>query len=1124
MGDKTEIKKVALPEEGIRALFGPYDENIKHLESLLSVRVGLRGNELTIEGEEPDSSLAQNIIEDYAALFQEGRRMSNEELKSAFRQIAEDRAYTLRDYFTKARFNPSGKKQVTARSANQRRYVEAIEKNDLVFGIGVAGTGKCIHRDSLVLTERGMIEIGELGARTAPQDHVLADVLIHGLDGAEAASHIYNGGVSDTLRITTRLGFSIEVTPEHPLLHLDAAGSLVWREAMSLRAGDSLALQRGQRMFGCQTEIDFEYRPNGPHDLSSKPVRLDCIDEDFAYMMGALTGDGCLTSRNRVILSSADEPIVSAFHAMAERLGLHVFPNGKGRPYDHIIASAQLYQLLEHLGMSTGKARAKRIPHSILKAPQNIVAAFLRGLFDTDGTVEKRDGAISLSSVSETLISQTQIALLDFGIVASKRVKRGTYGGERHTSHQLNIAGAEAERFHEMIGFSLERKRARRQSRHFNTNIDPVPNLSGLIASAIHSSTFTRAEHQRFADYRRGNRRPSYAKLAEFIDTLDTRGVEGESLARMREIFDRHLLFTEIVSIEPSRAEVYDLTVPGTHSFVANGFINHNTYLAVAMAVQSLMQKRVNRIILARPAVEAGEKLGFLPGDLQDKVDPYLRPLYDALFDLVDYERVTRLLEKRVIEVAPLAFMRGRALSLHSRLLTPTGWRKMGDIQIGDEVIGSDGKPTLVIGVFPQGKKPVYRLTMTDGASVIACAEHLWQVRTMEDKRRNKPPRVLQTQEMIGNFRCHHQYRYELPLLSAPVEFSRKPVPLDPYSLGLLLGDGCMTGKTSPSFCTSDRELVLSLESALDSMNLSFRRKTDIDYVITNPLAGKGGNKFDPVRNPLTQILRELNLSGTFSSTKFIPEIYLYNDPSVRLALLQGLLDTDGGPVTQEGRTCRVQYTTTSERLKDDVLFLVRSLGGVAYWRRRPAEGRKPGLARGREVFYRADAYVIDIRLPEGMEPFRLQRKAAVYREHGGGRPVRFIKNIEPAGEQETQCISVAARDSLYVTDDFILTHNTLSDAFIILDEAQNTTSEQMKMFLTRIGFGSKAVVTGDVTQIDLPAGRRSGLVEAQRVLSGLEGVEFVHFTEKDVVRHHLVQMIIQAYDKDSKTRLEEKL
>jgi phosphate starvation-inducible protein PhoH and related proteins len=327
MGDKTEaLRKIVLPEEAIKSLFGPYDENIKYLENLIPARVNLRGNELNIEGEEQDVKVVERVLSDYASLFQEGLRMSGEELKAAFRQIAEDQAYSLRDYFTKARINPAGKKQVVARSPNQRRYIEAIEKNDIVFGIGVAGTGK--------------------------------------------------------------------------------------------------------------------------------------------------------------------------------------------------------------------------------------------------------------------------------------------------------------------------------------------------------------------------------------------------------------------------------------------------TFLAVAMAVQALMQKRVNRIVLARPAVEAGEKLGFLPGDLQDKVDPYLRPLYDALFDLVDYERVTKLLEKRVIEVAPLAFMRGR----------------------------------------------------------------------------------------------------------------------------------------------------------------------------------------------------------------------------------------------------------------------------------------------------------------------------------------------------------------------------TLADAFIILDEAQNTTSEQMKMFLTRIGFGSKAVITGDVTQIDLPVGKRSGLVEAERVVRNIEGIEFIHFTEKDVVRHHLVQMIILAYDKNSKTKLEDKL
>jgi phosphate starvation-inducible PhoH-like protein len=143
MADKTAaLKTVNIPEDGIRALFGPYDENIKQLESLLSVRVNLRGSELIVEGEEEDVGLVEKILEDYAALFDEGRRMSNEELKAAFKQISEDRAYTLRDYFTKTRLNPSGKKQVLARSPNQRRYIEAIDRSDIVFGIGPAGTGK----------------------------------------------------------------------------------------------------------------------------------------------------------------------------------------------------------------------------------------------------------------------------------------------------------------------------------------------------------------------------------------------------------------------------------------------------------------------------------------------------------------------------------------------------------------------------------------------------------------------------------------------------------------------------------------------------------------------------------------------------------------------------------------------------------------------------------------------------------------------------------------------------------------------------------------------------------------------------------------------------------------------
>ncbi|HEY6296534.1 MAG TPA: PhoH family protein, partial [Streptosporangiaceae bacterium] len=443
-------------------------------------------------------------------------------------------------------------------------------------------------------------------------------------------------------------------------------------------------------------------------------------------------------------------------------------------------------------------------------------------------------------------------------------------------------------------------------------------------------------------------------------------------------------------------------------------------------------------------------------------------------------------------------------------VLTPVGFRPIGSLAIGDLVIGSDGEPTPVIGVYPQGEKDIYRVTAQDGASTLASGDHLWAVATRDDRRRGKPLQVLTTGDMIGNLRANHYHRYELPLHSAPVRFPYREIPMDPYALGLLLGDGCLTGTTTPSFATGDPELAWELQLRLPGIQV--RPRPDTSYQLNKvPFPGD----VITLENPVTGVARRLGLDGKHSATKFVPDLYLYNTAKVRLAVLQGLLDTDGGPVTQRGRTCRVQYTSTSPRLRDDVIFLVRSLGGVAYCRTRPAIGRSPGSANGRPVYYRHDAYIIDIRLPEVIEPFRLTRKRDAYHAAGGGgRPMRFIDSIEPVGTAEAVCIAVAAADSLYTTEDFLLTHNTLNDSFIILDEAQNTSAEQMKMFLTRLGFGSQVVVTGDVTQVDLPSGQVSGLRIVQDILDGIEDIHFARLTSHDVVRHRLVGKIVDAYER----------
>ena len=136
------MKQIELPPRGLETLFGVHDQNIKYLESLLDVRINARGQNLTVDGDPKDVKTVERILEDFGQLFTEGKHFTDRELREAFTQIAEDRAYSLRDYFTKARFNPAGKKQVAPKSANQRHYIEAIQEKDVVFAVGVAGTGK----------------------------------------------------------------------------------------------------------------------------------------------------------------------------------------------------------------------------------------------------------------------------------------------------------------------------------------------------------------------------------------------------------------------------------------------------------------------------------------------------------------------------------------------------------------------------------------------------------------------------------------------------------------------------------------------------------------------------------------------------------------------------------------------------------------------------------------------------------------------------------------------------------------------------------------------------------------------------------------------------------------------
>jgi len=317
------------------------------------------------------------------------------------------------------------------------------------------------------------------------------------------------------------------------------------------------------------------------------------------------------------------------------------------------------------------------------------------------------------------------------------------------------------------------------------------------------------------------------------------RGDHGESGVRPADVLTQGILSARGRTIRPktlNQKHYADAIDKHTIVFSVGPAGTGKTYLAMAKAVKALQAKEVNRIILTRPAVEAGERLGFLPGTLYEKIDPYLRPLYDALHDMIDPDVMAKLTTAGTIEIAPLAFMRGRAQTVDTPVLTPEGFRPIGGLQVGDLVIGSNGEPTPVLGVYPQGEKDIYRVTAQDGASTLATADHLWAVRTPWDKKRGKPYRVLTTREMMGDLRAARQRRYELPMHSAPVCLPHRNVPMDPYALGLLLGDGCVTGASLPSFTTADFELAYSLQVLIPGTDVHPRG--GFDYLLKRTTRG----------------------------------------------------------------------------------------------------------------------------------------------------------------------------------------------------------------------------------------------------------------------------------------------
>jgi phosphate starvation-inducible protein PhoH len=515
----------------------------------------------------------------------------------------------------------------------------------------------------------------------------------------------------------------------------------------------------------------------------------------------------------------------------------------------------------------------------------------------------------------------------------------------------------------------------------------------------------------------------------------------------------------------------------------------------------------------------------------------------------------------------------GKALTLNSKLFTKNGPITMGQVKIGDEIANPDGSFSKVLAVYPQGKKQVFRVYFSNETYVDCCEEHLWSIN--QDRKKNKI--IVNTKYLVENCKRHDGKRILSIECTKPVNFNRKEYMIDPYFMGILISEGGLTNYNL-TFTSCEQQIYDRVASSIDEKYI-IKTKQNIDHRIV-----KKSRHFH--KNLYKTELKSLGLWGKYSYEKYIPETYKYGSIDQRIALLQGLMDGDG-TISKNGSA---SYSTTSYKLAQDFCELIYSLGGTTRIKSKIGSLKQDGTR------YRT-SYRCHLSLPNDISIFFLDRKKIKQTPRIKYLPKLYIDRVEKLNYEEMQCITVDHKNSLYLTDNYIPTHNThcavglaieylldkkvdkiivtrpvveagekigylpgkyeeklfpyllpiedeinyfigpalntslklnnkieivplgfmrgrnFHNCFIVADECQNASYEQLKMLLTRIGQNSKMVLTGDVSQSDLSRHLQGGFYEMMNNLNNVEAIGISTLTDSDIVRNPIIAKILAKLD-----------
>lgn len=454
--------------------------------------------------------------------------------------------------------------------------------------IGSRGLGKCV-KNGRILTDSKVCKIEDIVPEDYPElqrYYPEKDILVFGENGFNKVEYAWKNPKEKTVKIKTDYRYKLEGTQHHPI-RVVRDGEIVWKEMSELKLGDIVPIDRTP---------SWITKPNN-------------ITPDVAYWMGALVGDGGYTSRKAISFTNQDKEVVDLINKTFIKLyGKGLTPRGS-KGFEYQICAVNIWDdLFSKYGFGSPICEEKDVPSTILASSKECVAMFLRGLMDTDGYVEKNGASLQLSAKSPYIIYNVQFLLTRFGIIS--KVRKSWNKKYQRYYYKLDISGDNIDIYIKEIGFTIDYKKDRLAltSKTRNTNKDVIPHALVLkdLLSLRDKYVKIRKPTPRGNNYERKLITPSrlkkyeisYLTLSKILEITKDCSHEKEWI-RLKDIFDKHYFYDEIVEIKSGFSETYDVHIPNDHSFISNGFISHNTSLMAIYTILRLLFLPKRKVVVA---------------------------------------------------------------------------------------------------------------------------------------------------------------------------------------------------------------------------------------------------------------------------------------------------------------------------------------------------------------------------------------------------------------------------------------------------------------------------------------------------------------------------------------------